>query len=207
MSKGLLIALEGSECAGKSTQLTQLISRVSEYYPHLGPAYSSEPSYLVRDAVTKEDIDDVTRLFLIAAGRAETYRKVAKPALDNGKVYLTDRFILSTLVYQYQYPDLAWLSHYYAADGIMPDLTIVYDIPAELARERLRLRGELDVLEDVPIRELRRRNHLFLEYVKSRPNVCRLDGTLSIDELANKTWGLVHKRIQNAGIATEGERK
>lgn len=188
MRKGLLISVEGSEASGKSTQLNMLFTQIRVTYPGLFVAYTAEPSPLVRELVTQEEIGDAARLFLIAAGRAETHRKIIKPALEKGAVCLTDRYLLSTLVYQHQHNELAWLTHYYAADNVHPDLTVVLNVPAEVAQERLKERGELDVLEDVPLSELERRNDRFVEIAEAMPDMTVIDGDAPIGAVQARLW-------------------
>ena len=205
MRKGVLISVEGSEASGKSTQLNMLFTQIRVTYPGLFVTYTAEPNQLVRQLVTQEEIGDAARLFLIAAGRAETHRKVIQPALEKGCVCLTDRYLLSTLVYQHKHTELAWLAHYYAADNVHPDLTVVLDVPAEVAQERLKARGELDVLEDVPLSELERRNTRFVEIAEAMPDMTVIDGTAPIGAVQARLWRAVRPLIDKIYTTGHGE--
>ena len=196
MKNGFFIALEGSEACGKTTQLTLLFNQIRHMPYDVGITYTAEPSALVRSLVTRPDITDMTRLLLIAAGRADTHRKHIKPALERGDVCLTDRYLLSTLVYQHEDNEFAWLAHYYAAENLHPDLTIVLDVPPEVAQKRLQKRGELDVLEDVPLAELKRRNDRFVEIASAMPDMVVVDGNRRTHEVHGNIWGIVKPLLE-----------
>jgi dTMP kinase len=86
------------------------------------------------------------------ASRAQLVDEVIRPSLAAGRVVITDRFLLSTLVYQGLAGGIAlndvWRVGQVATGGVLPDLTIVLDIPAE--QRRARVGAARDRIEDRP---------------------------------------------------------
>ncbi len=142
-----MIALEGSDGAGKTTQAHLL----GEYLSAKGIACVSvrEPGgtdlgeairNLVLDPAHPE-IDPVAELFLFAAARAQLVREVIRPALASGQVVLVERYAHSTVAYQGYGAGIDLgvvdLVNRWATGGIVPDLTIVLDAdPATLKSRR-----------------------------------------------------------------------
>jgi dTMP kinase len=141
MRRGRLVALEGGEGCGKSTQARLLASR-------LGAVLTHEPGGTVlgrriRDLVLDPSVSglaDRTEALLMAADRAQHVAEVIRPALESGNDVVTDRFSGSTLAYQghgrgLDLDELSSLSRW-AAGGIEPDLVVLLDVPAEVAAGR-----------------------------------------------------------------------
>jgi len=94
-------------------------------------------------------IDRRSEMLLFMAARAQLVEEVIRPALAQGKTVISDRYLLATVVYQghgggLDVPSL-WEVGRVATGGLQPDLTIVLDLPAEIAAARLQ--GELDRME------------------------------------------------------------
>ena len=192
--RGLFIALEGGEFVGKSTQSQLLQGRIEREYPEYSVVLTAEPSELIRELVTQSDILDLTRLYLITAGRTETYQRVVRPQLDAGQIVITDRYLMSTLVYQNRYYRAGFDAHYYATDDTYPDLNIVLDMPTKVARRR---KGQdLDVLEDVPVEEWGRRREAFLEWSNRMKTASVVDALGTQEEVHDRIWEYVKPVIQ-----------
>jgi len=85
-------------------------------------------------------------LFLFLAARADLVERVIRPALDSGQVVIADRFGLSTIAYQVAgrglpRPDVEAALRV-ATGGLVPDLTLILDIPVTVGRERQRSAGK-----------------------------------------------------------------
>lgn len=149
--RGLLVALEGVDGSGKSTQAKILADALGgdlTFEPgatELGRALRRlllDPGHPVPD-VRAEGL-------LMAADRAQHVAEVIRPALDAGRLVVTDRFSGSTLAYQgyghgLPVEELRELVGW-AAGGVEADLNVVVDVPIEVARRRLE-RGAADRLE------------------------------------------------------------
>lgn len=147
MKKGLFITFEGSEGCGKTTQSSLLVKQLRSFYDVV---YTREPggsniSEQVRDILlNKENIcmDGYTELFLYLASRRQHTMEVIKPALNNNKIVICDRFIDASIAYQgygRNIPiDMIEKFNLIATDNLLPDLTFVFDIDVELGLEKSR---------------------------------------------------------------------
>ena len=138
---GLFIALEGGEGAGKTTQARMLAIWLREQ--GFDVITTREPgatkvgmrlrALLLDTAHT--GMSPRAEALMYAADRAEHVAEVISPALERGGVIITDRYTDSSLAYQgaargLRTEDVAWLSHW-ATDGLVPDLTILLDLPPQ----------------------------------------------------------------------------
>lgn len=139
---GCLIAFEGGEGSGKSTQAARLAKRI-------GAVLTREPGGTplgerIRSVVLDPSIgvvDPRAEALLMAAARAQHVADVIEPALARGEVVVTDRYIGSSLAYQghghgLDVDDLVTLSHW-ATDGRPADLVVLLTVPSEVAATRL----------------------------------------------------------------------
>ncbi|HXA33712.1 MAG TPA: dTMP kinase [Acidimicrobiales bacterium] len=140
--RGRLIALEGIDGCGKSTQAALLAE-------HLGGRLTFEPGATplgtaLRQLVlnpTLPDVDARAEALLMAADRAQHTAEVIEPLLVEGISVVTDRFTGSTLAYQGfgRGLDLGALValNRLATAGTSPDVNVLIDVPVELARARM----------------------------------------------------------------------
>ena len=146
MNKGLFISFEGGDGAGKSTQ----ISLLTEYLQSLGyqvlltrepggTQISEKIRGILLDPENKE-MEPVTEMMLYAAARAQLVRQVIRPALEEGKIVICDRFLDSSLAYQAWGRDLGDAVmdvNRYAVEDCMPDVTIYLRVDADTGRQRI----------------------------------------------------------------------
>jgi dTMP kinase len=146
MSRGLFVSLDGPDGAGKSTQCLLL----ADWLRQRGRAVTScvDPGgtslgTVLRDIVLhpRQDMALWCEALLFMASRAQLVAEVIRPALDAGQVVVSDRYLLSTVVYQGHAggldPRQVWDVGRAAAGGLEPDLTLVLDVPLELSLARL----------------------------------------------------------------------
>ena len=148
----MLVTFEGIEGCGKSTQARMLYDWLSDSgksvlltrEPGSTPLGEKLRSILLnRDS---GDISILSELFLYLADRSEHVQKVVRPALDQNKMVIIDRYVDSTLVYQghgrgFESSFLQDLN-YRASCGVWPDLTFVLDLPPEEGLKRANARNE-----------------------------------------------------------------
>ena len=155
--KGRLITFEGCEGVGKTTQIEMLKEYLSKH--NIPFVFTREPGGTktgnqIRSILMDKslmDMYDETELLLFEASRLENTRSIIKPALEQGKLVVVDRYIHSTIAYQAYGRGLDRkmidLLNAYAMDGVKIDLTIFIDKPAfsnteRNASDRVELAGE-----------------------------------------------------------------
>lgn len=160
MARGLFVAFEGPEGGGKSTQLLRLAARLQT--DGLDPIVTREPGGTpaadrIRDVILDAElrVDPLTELLLYAASRAQHVREVIAPALEDGRIVLTDRFAAASVAYQGygRGIDLAFVRslNERVTDGLAPDLTLLFDLDPEVGLARVHERGTLDRLEGADV--------------------------------------------------------
>ena len=148
---GTFITFEGIDGSGKSTQLRLL----AEYLRAQGcDVFSTrEPGgtpvgLRLRAALLdgQEEVDPLTELLVFAADRAQHVRRVLRPAIEAGRVVLSDRYADATKAYQGAGrgfpPELISEIVQLATEGLKPDLTLLFDLPISDAVARTRRRSE-----------------------------------------------------------------
>ena len=193
-AKGVFITFEGCEGCGKSTQVRKLEDHLkaqgcevmSTREPGGTSVAESIRSILLDPG--NETLSPVTELLLYEAARAQHVRERILPALEAGKIVLSDRFFDSTTAYQgagrgLGTEDVVRL-HAIATGGLTPDLTIVIDVPAALGLARA-TQGGSDRIEREKIDFHERVRAEFLRLAQAEPERIRVvDGTRSIVEVA-----------------------
>ena len=174
MTRGRFVTLEGVDGAGKSTHVAWIAQRLRASGHKL--LVTREPggtplAERLRELVLTEPMEPIAETMLLFAARADHVRREIEPALAAGTWVLCDRFTDATFAYQgggkgvpaELIAHLAQVSH----DGLLPDLTLVFDCPYEISRERLqRAAREPDRFEreDRPFFERVRQAYLALAH-------------------------------------------
>ncbi|MCQ1535120.1 dTMP kinase [Methanosarcina sp. KYL-1] len=174
--KGKLITLEGIDGSGKSTVARKL--QENPELLRLNPVFTREPTRgtLTGDAVEQaiqSDTDQLAELFLFTADHAEHLAKLVKPALEDGKAVISDRYSDSRYAYQgmtlktrMENP-LEWVRNLHRGWTVVPDLTFLFDIEPETAVERCGKRGEQTKFEKIEF--LRGVREIFLKLAAKEP--------------------------------------
>lgn len=174
--RGFFITLEGPEGSGKSTQVRLLADTLRKRgYDVLltaepgGDAVAQEIRAIVLHG--KAEIVPEAELLLYLAARAQHVRHIINPALDEGKIVISDRYADSSFAYQgygrgIDIESLRCLNDF-ATGGLKPDLTILLDVPVELGLKRQQDRNRFEA-ESVEFHQ-RVRNG-FLELAKQEPD-------------------------------------
>ncbi len=208
--RGRLIALEGIDGCGKSTQARRLAD-------HLGARLAFEPGEtalgreLRRLLLDGEGPPPTPRAeaLLVAADRAQHVAEVVEPELAAGRWVVTDRFSGSTLAYQGAGRGLAVAGLRavvdWAADGLWPDLSVLVDLPVAAARERLAA-VRPDRLEGLGEEFAERVRRGFLDLAAADPDHwVVIDGRPSPDQVAEALVAAVAERLGPAPGAVPGE--
>jgi dTMP kinase len=146
MTRGRFLSIEGGEGAGKSTQVRRLAetlrARGLDVIVTREPG-GSEGGEAIRDLLMQGEVkrwSSHTEALLFAAARADHVEKVIQPALGIGTWVVSDRFVDSSRAYQGVaggIDDAAVLAlHAFGSRGLLPDRTLVLEVPPEIGAER-----------------------------------------------------------------------
>lgn len=190
MKRGLFLSLDGLDGTGKSTQHRLLVEwlrgRGRDVVACVDPGgtpLGQELRQVLKHG--KHDLTTACEALLFMASRAQLVAEVIRPALDAGKVVVSDRFLLANVVYQGHAGgldiELLWQAGRLSTGGLEPDLTLLLDLPLELALQR---RGRpADRMESKPRDYHERVRDGFLLEASRRPNVAVIDARPSIEEV------------------------
>jgi len=206
---GQLISFEGSEGSGKSTQITRLaehIQKIGREVVATREPGGTEIGEQIRNIIVHNSRGDEmcpeTELLLFTAARAQLVREVIAPALQRGAVVLSDRYLDSSTVYQGVARNLAPGPvneiNRFAVGSVMPDLTLVIDVPTEVGLQRVRQRASdlPDRMERENITFYKKVREGYLLLAKEWPErVVVIDGTQAPDKLEKQIWSVVQKRL------------
>lgn len=206
---GLFVTLEGGEGSGKSTQLARLTQRLRD--GGLDPLVVREPGGTpLAEGIRALLLDPsyapgaITEALLMVAARSDLVATRLQPALESGRVVLCDRYGDSTLAYQGggRGLDPGRLAEWnrIATGGLVPDLTLLFDLPPKvgLARraEAAGTPNRLDLESEAFHGRVRER---YLELARAEPaRFVVLDATLEPDALAARVWSAVSERLHVA---------
>ncbi|WP_427173589.1 dTMP kinase [Arthrobacter sp. 92] len=219
--RGLFIAFEGGDGAGKSTQAAELAgvleSRgllVRRTREPGGTPIGEKLRSLVLDH-GHGHIDARTEALIFAASRAAHANQVIRPALERGEIVLTDRYIDSSVAYQGAGRKLGTGAvrdlNDWATAGLQPDLTVLLDVdPAEGRLRRTAGDAAEDRLESEADEFHARIRAAFLDLAADRPeNYLVLPAHLPVTELAkeilNRVDALMLARQGACQLAGQGE--
>lgn len=156
MSRPAFISLDGLDGTGKSTQCRMLVEWLSAQKIPVtactdpgGTALGQELRKILLFG-REHRIATTTEAMLFMASRAQLVEEVIRPALERGEVVVSDRFLLANVVYQGHAGGLNWEDLWtigrFVTGGLEPDLTLVLDLPTEIAVARRN--READRMED-----------------------------------------------------------
>ncbi|CAN7467897.1 dTMP kinase [Phyllobacterium sp. LjRoot231] len=215
--QGLFITFEGGEGAGKSTQ----IARLAEHLRASGDdvLVTREPggspgAEAVRHVILSgaaEPFGPAMEALLFAAARNDHVEQVMRQALNAGRMVLCDRYIDSSRVYQGVTgdldPGLMRAIERAAIHGLMPDLTIILDLPAEIGLQRAHARrgeGAADRFEKETIDLQRKRRDAYLAIAIAEPERCKVVAAdRPADEIAADIAALVDQLKASRGMKTK----
>ncbi|OKL53662.1 dTMP kinase [Bowdeniella nasicola] len=201
----MFITFEGGDGAGKSTQIARLAAHLREAGHEVETTFEPGEGELGKELRRliqhSGDIDARTEALLYAADRAEHVARVVRPALERGAIVLCDRYLDSSVAYQGAGRDLGteeirdlsiWATH-----GLMPDLTLLFDIDPELAATRRT--GEPDRLEREPLAFHTQVRENFVAAAHAYPErFVIIDAARTPDEISADVQRIVGERMTGA---------
>ncbi|RHK34890.1 dTMP kinase [Anaerobutyricum hallii] len=194
--KGLFIVMEGPDGSGKTTQINLLKEYLEEAgYECLitrepgGTVIGEEVRQLILNPEHKE-MSPVTEMLLYAASRAQLVHEVIGPALEEGKIVISDRFVDSSIVYQgiARKLGISTVSSVNAPGiGIYrPDGIFFIDLSEAEGLRRKKEQKNLDRMEQEGIDFHHMVSEGYRKVLSGRPEVMKIDGGRSIDTIQKK---------------------
>ena len=207
MTKGILITLEGPEGAGKTTILQQILPILTQ----VGVAIltTREPGGIriaenIREIILAPEntaIDGKTELLLFAAARRQHLNEKVRPALAEGEIVIIDRFIDSSVAYQgyargIDVADVEMINNF-ATDGLLPDLTLYFDVDTEIGLSRV-MSGKREVNRlDLEAKEMHQKVRAGYQAIaKANPErIVTIDASQTIDQVVSTTLSTLQSRF------------
>ncbi len=201
MSRGFFVVLEGPEGTGKSS----LIPPLAERFRASGsePVVVREPGGTPAAEALREEVlhaegrwSPERELLYIVTARADLVARVIRPALEAGRVVLSDRYTLSTLAYQGAGrglpPDqVQWVVHA-ATGGLMPDLTVILDVPPEVGLARRHADGKR--VDRLDRESLAFHHRVAARYLAERGNgIVHVDATRPLEQVEAEVWSAIQR--------------
>ncbi len=209
---GYFITLEGGEGSGKTSVINEVVKLLNEDgYTNI--VTSREPGGIkiatdIRGILLDKEntsMDPITETFLFAASRRQHIVEKIRPSLDNNAIFICDRFIDSSYVYQGIAGrvglDRVIEINNLAIDGCVPDLTILFDLDPRVGLDRINKNDN---------REVNRLDLASLEYhdkVRSGYNkvasmfkdrIVVIDASKSFGEVVNNVYNLIKGKLEEA---------
>jgi dTMP kinase len=208
--RGKFITFEGGEGTGKSTQAAMLALRLESL--GLGVQLTREPggspgAEIIRHVLLSgaaKPFGPEVEAMLFAAARDDHVQCTILPALEFGKWVICDRFADSTRVYQGilgQVDErlIKGLERVSIGD-LMPDLTIILDVPVDVGLERIKLRrgaAKPDRFEAENTDFHQKLRRAFLAIAAAEPQRCvAIDASATKDVVAKEIWDVVKSRLE-----------
>ncbi len=197
LHRGALVTLEGGEGSGKSSQADALATLMREH--DYDVTITCEPAGTKLGEIVKGifqrgvTVTPGAELLLFEAARAQHVQEVIRPALDQGKLILCDRYTDSTLAYQgygrgLSLDQLRAVNHI-ATGGLPPHFTILLDLPPEIGLARKDLEPLGDSIGKESLEFHKRVRAGYLELAQREPKrIVVVDASLPKDQVTQAAW-------------------
>jgi dTMP kinase len=194
--KGAFICIEGLDGSGKSTQAKLLVAKLRKSHNAL---YTAEPSrgkigtYIRNSCLYGEKrLSTVVEALLFAADRIEHVENEVLPALNEGHLVISDRYVYSSLAYQGAAGlSLEWIEKV-NAHALKPDLAVFIDVDPKTVMRRLK--PQRSVMENIETQQKVR--DVYLKFV-ARGDLVSLDGNRTKAEVAEALSAMVLKFLDS----------
>ena len=214
MNTGLFITLEGPEGAGKSTQTARLAAWLGDLgmavYTTREPGAGKIGAQIRQVLLNPENVglNPLTEALLMAADRAQHVADELRPALAQGQVVICDRYIDSHIAYQGYGRGLsvAWLQdlNKTATDGLLPDLTLLLQLPVQVGLARTKKRGDADRMENEQLAFHQRLHDGYAAIAAAEPQrVCVINAAADEDAVQAQIRAAVGDLLLRKGLVAE----
>ena len=200
----LFITLEGIEGSGKSTNIKVINNYLNDKninYINTREPGGSEVGDQLRNILlnTEKKLSNQTELLLMLADRVNHIEALIQPNLEKGITVISDRFMDSSYAYQGGGREMGLDTITKIIDGlniIQPNLTLLFDLPVEMALERARKRSKLDRFEseDYDFHQRIRETYLFLAEEDSE-RIKIIDASKDIEEVESQVRKILEQKL------------
>ena len=200
----LFITLEGIEGSGKSTNIKVINNYLNDKninYINTREPGGSEVGDQLRNILlnTEKKLSNQTELLLMLADRVNHIETLIQPNLEKGITVISDRFMDSSYAYQGGGREMGLDTITKIIDGlniIQPNLTLLFDLPVEMALERARKRSKLDRFEseDYDFHQRIRETYLFLAEEDSE-RIKIIDASKGIEEVESQVRKILEQKL------------
>jgi len=189
--KGAFICIEGLDASGKTTQARRLVRELRRR--GFKAVYTTEPSpgeigKFIRTYILqrKRRVPIAVEALLFAVDRVDHLEHRVKPALQEGKIVVSDRYVYSSLAYQGAAGlDLNWIEEINRS-VVTPDLAIYIDVPPEMVVKRIKRKRS--VMERLEVQ--RKVREVYVKFVEDG-RLIRVDGNRPKDEVLRDILAIV----------------
>jgi dTMP kinase len=187
----MIIILEGADAVGKSTvtkALEEHFISLNKVVRILQEPGSNVVGQVVRPIVKNGNISELTALLLFSASNSETLRTLAKAEDDDNYVYIVDRSVFSTMVYQHSIEPSFYrikdaITHEFVRKTLNLDAHIfVLSVPPDVAHARIVERAETDRYEVTDMDVITRRHNAYKQ-IADRHNLAVIDSSNSVEAM------------------------
>ncbi len=231
MSRGCFIVIEGIDGSGKSEQFQRLTKRLKKRGYKLVATREPTKVYPVGRLIEKvlreeEQVSEEALALLFAADRADHTERKIKPALEEGAVVVSDRYVHSSLAYQSRGMnkelDINWIEKINRF-ALEPDAVIFLDISPEVGQSRLS-NGQVRIKDHSYFENINQQEKIRMVYLEvlnlhdsplgskkvvvsqaGGTKVYRVDGVLPVDAVEKIVWRQVSSLLKELNVEAEGK--
>jgi dTMP kinase len=196
--RGIFICIEGIDASGKSTQARWLVRNLRrrgfDAICTTEPSKSEVGSFIRRYILQrKRRVPAVVEALLFAVDRIDHVESKIEPALESGKIVVSDRYVYSSLAYQGAAGlDVSWIEQINRM-ALPPDLAIYIDVPPEVVAKRMRRRRS--VMET--LKNQRKVREIYTQLV-SEGHLVLINGNRPASEVTQNILAVVLRRLKSA---------
>lgn len=210
MNKGLFITFEGCDGCGKTSVIQALSVELQK--TGITPLVTREPggsliAEEIRNIILDKKntmMDSRTEALLYAASRRQHLAEIVLPALKEGKIVISDRYLDSSLAYQGYARnigiDAVYSINAFAIDDTMPDITFFLDVRPEIALKRIAQNRDESEINRLDLEKLEFHNKVYDAYLlllkKFPERIVRIDASRTIDEEVEEIKNIISRKMK-----------
>lgn len=211
-TKGILISFEGPDGAGKTSVLKTILNRLKPIFDDRlvftrEPGGANNPlAEAIREMVLSSnyrEIDDRTEVLLFAASRRQHLVQTILPALEAGKIVITDRYVDSSIAYQGGGRKIGMQKvidiNDFAIEGTLPDYTIYFNVRPEIGIQRIKQTrmNEVNRLDKAEIAFHKRVSESYLAIAAENPERFKIiNAEADLDCVIEETWQVIKEILR-----------